>query len=784
MLGTTISHYRINAFLGHGAAGDVYLAEDTRLHRQVALKLLRERSGYADEERARLLREARAASALNHPNIAVIYDVDEAETPDGRVFLLAMEYVPGRTLADLAADASLALDDILDIVSQAADALAEAHARGVVHRDVKPSNLMVAQGRVKVLDFGLAQMQPRLSEEAPTWSIDATRGQEGVFAGTPHYMSPEQALGRVLDTRSDIFSLGVVFYELLAGRRPFEGDTFVQIADAILHRPTPPLPARFSDVRLPEIERLIARMLAKEITARPRDPREVRVELERLRADSRSVAAPVGALTVAVAGFAGLTTHAEDEWLGTGISETVTTALQEIEGLEVWGRERLRESLRRLGVEAAELAPEDAVNLGRMTGARWVVSGAFQRIGDQVRATARVVEVETARVLRAARVDGKLSNIFDLQDRIVAELVVGLRGSVDAAKEGEETEIVAAYEALSKGLMNMRADSYEALDRAVLYFERALALDPDYIRAQIELGAAYAQKADYLVMPELHERAATILRKVLESRPRMPRVWRELGLALVAQGRVREGIESLRRASSLAPDDPRVMGGLARGLFVGAADFQEAATWFARSVERNPEAGWYWLQLAHCRALLRDFAAGEKAARRAIELQEGFLSGQQGVQLVGAWMRMGHLLALQGRAREARDAFDSEIAFLERIDHALRTRIRIELHARLGGAHLAMGDRDRAEAAFAAAIEAFARRLALGADEPFTRYYAASVHAQRGETDDALALLESAIAGSPAFMLARARIEPEWDSLRADPRFKRLLETTPRPSSQ
>jgi non-specific serine/threonine protein kinase len=777
VIGSTVSHYRILDRLGQGGMGEVFLAEDLRLHRQVALKLLRQQQGCEEEERARLLREARAASALNHPNIAVIYDVEESETPDGRAYLLAMEYVPGKTLSDLAASTSLALDDILDIVGQAADALAEAHARGVVHRDVKPSNLMVAQGRVKVLDFGLAQVQPRLRADATTWSRDADAARPGGFAGTPHYMSPEQALGRTLDARSDLFSLGVVLYELLAGRRPFEGETFVQIADAILHREAPLLPVRFTDPRMPEVERLLTRMLAKDAAARPRDLREVRAELIRLRTGSAPTpaAAASGALTVAVAGFANITGQAEDEWLGTGLSEAVTAALQETEGLVVWGRERLRESLRRLGIEAGELRPEDLVQLGTLVGARWVVAGGFQRLGEQVRVTARVVEVEGGRVLRAVKRDGRIAEIFELQDRIVAELAAGLRTSVDAAHEGEETQIVAAYEALARGLLNVRADNYESLDRAIIFFERALALDPGYIRAQIELGAAYATKAEYLAVPELHERATAILRRALEARPRLPRIWRELGATLVAEGRVDEGLECLRRAHALAPENPVVLAGLARGLFIGKGDFVRAAELYGQAVERNPQAGWYLMQLAHCYALLRDFARGEPAARRAIDLQEAFLSGQQGVQLVGAYMRLGHLLALQGKHREASDAYASELGFIARLDHALRWRIRVELHMRQGASFLAAGEHERAESAFASGLDAFARRLTLGADEPFTRYYAAAIHALRGEHDEALTHLEKSAAARPAFVLARARTEPEWDGLRKDRRFARLV---------
>ena len=769
MIGTTLSHYRIMERLGQGAMGEVFLSEDLRLHRPVALKVLRQRKD--GEERSRLLREARAASALNHPNIAVIYDVEESETPEGHVYLLAMEYVAGRPLSEIAAEGTLSLDQMLDLMEQMADALASAHSRGVVHGDLKPSNLMVVQGRIKVLDFGLARMEHKLAADALTWTRDTLPAS--AFEGTPPYMSPEQAFGKPLDARSDIFSLGVVFYELLAGKRPWTGDSFVALADAILHHNPPPIPPRYSDVRWPEIERLVATMLAKEPEARVQDLREVRSELSRLR--YRAPVTSTGALTVAVAGFANITRGAEDEWLGTGLAETVTTALQEIEGLEVWGRDRLRESLQRLDVETEELGLEDAVKLGHMTGARWVLAGGFQRQDEQVRVTARVIETESGRIIRAVKLDGHLAAIFELQDRVVNELASGLRRTVAAASEGDDTQIVAAYEAFAKGLLNIRDDSHESLDRAILFFERAVALDPNYVRAQIELGAAWEQKGEYLAALEYHERAETILRRALEARPRIPRIWRELGVNLLAMNRVEEAMECLQQARALAPDDFRILAGMARAHFIGKGDFKAAAELLAQSVERNPEAGWYLMQLAHCYALLRDFTRGEPAARRAIDLQEAFVSGQQGVQLVGAYMRMGHLLSLQGRYAEASEAFVSELGFVERVNHALRSRIRVELSMRWGLALQGSGNKDRAAAVLASGLETFTERLALGADEPFSRYYAAAIHALRGETDDALKFLKSAAAGRPAFVLARARIEPEWQSLRTDPRFERLI---------
>jgi TolB-like protein len=314
-----------------------------------------------------------------------------------------------------------------------------------------------------------------------------------------------------------------------------------------------------------------------------------------------------------VAGFANITGRAEDDWLGTGLSETVAAALQEIEGLEVWGRERLREGLRRLDAEASEVGPEDAAKLGRMVGARWVLGGGVQRLGDLVRVTARVVEVESGRVLRAVKMDGRILDLFELQDRIVAELAAD-SGKRRRRQRRGRTQVVKAYEALAEGLLNMRADTYEALDRATLFFERALALDPDYIRAQVELGYAWAQKGEYLSAPEFYERAITILRRTLEARPRLPRAWRELGVTLVAAGRVDEGLEALRRAHSLAPEDPRVLSGLARGYFIGRRTSSGRA--LRQGGGAQPGGGWYLMQLAHCYALLREYAPGAGGAAR------------------------------------------------------------------------------------------------------------------------------------------------------------------------
>ncbi|HVR11153.1 MAG TPA: serine/threonine-protein kinase, partial [Thermoanaerobaculia bacterium] len=440
MIGTTVSHYRILEHLGQGGMGEVYLAEDTRLNRPVALKMLR--GGQRDERVfADLLYEARAASALNHPNIAVIYEVDQAPAGDGGGVLsfIAMEFVAGETLAQYARRRAPDLDDVLDLVSQVAQALAAAHERGVVHRDVKPGNVMVGEGlRVKVLDFGLARRLAPQDATTLTWVDGGDRHAAGALLGTVLYMSPEQALGREVDARSDIFSLGAVFYELLAGHPPFAGDSAAEVFDGLLHREPPPLPAG-SDPRLERLAPILRRMLARDRDARYADLGEMLRDLEAVRRNAEAAPKPllVAAPSVAVLGFANITRNPEDDWLGTGLAETVTADMKQIPGLAVVSHDRIQEALRRLGAPAGETDERLAVRVGQQLGARWILSGGFQRVGESVRVTARLGEAATGNVLRTVKADGQFSEIFALQDRIADELAAGLRAGLSVPR-GEE----------------------------------------------------------------------------------------------------------------------------------------------------------------------------------------------------------------------------------------------------------------------------------------------------------------------------------------------------------
>ena len=270
------------------------------------------------------------------------------------------------------------------------------------------------------------------------------------------------------------------------------------------------------------------------------------------------------------------------------------------------------------------------IRVGRELGARWVLTGSFQRAADAVRVTAHLLDTATAHAERTIKVDGRMDEIFALQDRLVRDLADLLRAVIRPTEAATlETGVVGAYEAFSKGVINLRAESYESLDRAVMLFEHAVDLDPGYARAHLELGVAYATKADYLARGELRAQAVTSLRRALELQPDSVRAWRELGSVLMASGQDSDGFDALRRALVIDPADAGALAAMGRALFIGRAQFDEAASWYERALAANPKAGWYALQLSHCAALLRDFVRGEAAASRAIELQQAALSGRR-----------------------------------------------------------------------------------------------------------------------------------------------------------
>ena len=814
MIGETISHYRILERLGAGGMGEVYKAEDTRLHRHVALKLMLDDGAHTAQARARFLREAQASSALNHPNIVTIYEIDEVERHGERYSFIVMEYVPGRTLKEMAGSCSV--EEAVEIILQIADALAQAHERGIVHRDVKPSNVIVTEHtRVKVLDFGVAKFDPLPLEEGETASLFATefvKTLPGAVIGTFGYMSPEQALGKEVDYRSDIFSLGVVAYELIAGQPPFKGNSALAVVDAIIHAETPPM-ARFNLQVPPELEMIVRRMLEKSPELRYGSLREVRADLDAVHREitgqfpsSLSYETNVGYATqvlssssgsrsggfgtralsqragtsVAVLRFNNVTKSPEDDWLGVGIAETVTADLKNIEGMTVIGRELIYEVLRRWSAEnQTDFDEKFATRVGQEVGARWIIGGGYQRLGELLRITARFVEVATGEVVKTVKIDGRMSEVFDLQDKIVYELSRGLDLSLHSGELEriglKETEVIEAYEAYAKARIEIYSGSAGRLDEGIRLLEHAIVLDPNYAQAYAALGYALALKGQFMAKPALIEQAVERLQKAIELQPMLADSYSALGMAFIAMDRVDDAIGALRRALSFAPNDAFVRAALGRAYFIGKGMFREAAAEYERAVNDSEEANWVAPALAHSLTYLGEYERAELMARRAIAAQEQYLYGHEGIQIIGAYSRLGHVYYLQGLYDDAIAEYYREVVFARQSDHALKERVLIEVYQKLTSAYVRQGSLDDAREAFEHVTEGFEARLAKGADDPFTRYYVACAYAMMGGRESALEHLRKAIEGRRNFNVARARIEVDFESLRDDPRFQELV---------
>jgi serine/threonine protein kinase/tetratricopeptide (TPR) repeat protein len=761
--------------------GEVYRAEDTRLGRPVALKFLPAGLKSDPESRARLLNEARAASMLRSPNIAVTYDIGE----DAGTDFIVMEYVDGELLSARVAKGPLPVREVLEVGLQVSDALDEAHTRGIVHRDIKSANLMrTSRGIVKVLDFGLAKF---LQTTAASDVTQAQMTMAGMVVGTVSYMAPEQALGRPIDHRADLFSFGVVLFELLTGQVPFEGATPTEIIDRILHE-TPPPVSRYTTGVPPALDAIVARALEKDPEFRyqsardmHRDLREVRDALDTPPRSSGRVSTTLNVGTVqnsvAVMTFANITREPQDDWIGTGVAETVSSDLKNIHGLTIIGRARVYDALKNLST-GAHLRDSLAIDVGRRLGATWVVVGGYQRIGGVVRITANFVEVATGEVRQTVKVDGRIDDIFALQDKIVFDLSKGLnvvlRGSEIAGIERRETRSVEAYESYARGMMNLRQATRDSIDRAIAAFEDATRHDPDYALAWAAIGGAYGLKGSFLSIPEMLHRAMEMEQRALSIDPELADAHSWLGTTLLALGRTDEAIVEIREALRLEPDNGQAHQGLARAYWVGKGDFAAAIPLFERAIALNPEAGYSYLQLALMLAWDGQLTRAEDVSRRAVELQEQYISGNLGLQIVGAHSRLGYVRYLMGKYDEALKEYERELAFIGASDHALRDRTLLELNVKLGAAYLRLGRAEDAERHFGRALKAFDARVATGADDPFTRYYIACLHALRGDTAAALESLERVAHALPQLTRARARIDVDLESLRGEERFQAI----------
>jgi len=788
--GTSILQYRVISRLGSGGMGQVYLAEDTRLGRQVALKFLAPSLDMNSEARARLVREAQVAARLRSPHIAVAYDLVE----HAHGVFIAMEFVEGELLSARTARGPLPVADSLDIAMQVADALDEAHGLGIVHRDIKSGNLMItARQLVKVLDFGLAKSIPTRDG----FITEASLTMAGMVVGTLNYMPPEQLRGGHVDHRADLFSLGVVLYEMLTGRLPFAGESMADVADRILNR-EPEAIGRYSYSVPAEAESIVRKALEKDPAFRYQSAREFYVDLANARRRLREqpfagssawrgpidfsdpaaalpgpMPTPPGARlrSVAVLTFTNITGDPADEWIGQGIAESLTADFAKIGGLVVIPREHAFDLQRNLPAGVRPSDDRQSLELGRRLGASYVVAGGYQRIKDRVRITGQVVDVTTNGSAATVKLDGTIDQIFELQDQLVQELArAGMAHEIGSAERQaieEETDVsVEAFEAYSRGMLNLRMATRDSVDRAIGLFERALGLSPGYVEAMIALGSALDLKGAFLTMPELLERSLDLLQQAVAARPDSAEAHVRLGETLADLGRMDEGIAEMHEGLRLAPDNAEAHSNLARNYWMGKGNIELAIAHFQRALELNPDAGYTHLQLALLYALKGDLDDAEREARAAVLLQEQAMSGTRGLLVVGARSRLGYVFYRRGQYEEAIREYRRELEFVSMSDHALRERTTIELSQKLAAAYQRKGDAETSQGYFDRAVKAFDQRLAGGADDPYTRYYMAALHAMRGDVEMASRHLQKPLAEIGPFTRWRLPRDHDFDLVR------------------
>jgi serine/threonine protein kinase/Flp pilus assembly protein TadD len=729
---TRLGPYEIIARLGAGGMGEVYRARDTRLEREVAIKVLPEAVADDPVALARFQREVKAVAALPHPNILAIYDVGT----DGGVTYAVMELLEGETLAGRIKQGPLDVRQGLAVALGVADGLAAAHAKGVVHRDVKPANIfLTADGGVKVLDFGLARIDSKATTPPPGLTETITlETKPGALIGTLAYMSPEQIRGQPADARSDLFAFGCVLYEIVTGRRPFLEATNADTMAAILHEPPTPLSASGRD-RPAELDRVILRCLEKDPSRRFQSARDLAVALRGVGRESAQLdtkhplrtaphsapaaprAAPGAPASVAVLPFVNMSSDRENEYFSDGLAEELIIALTKVEGLHVASR---------TSAFAFKGKNDDVRRIGEQLNVRTVLEGSVRKSGQRLRIFAQLVNVADGYHLWSETYNRELEDVFAIQDEIAQHIAKALRVLLTEkdkkALERVPTADVEAYDYYLRGRQFFHQFRRRGFEFARQMFARAIEQDPGYALAYAGLADCHSLLYTYWETTEANLlQADASSRKALELAPDLAEARVARGLAVSLRKQFAEAEREFETAIRL---DPSLF---AARYFYGRTclaqgKLDQAAELFTQACQLRPDDYQPASHLSSIYAGLGRKAEADAATRRALEVVQKHL---------------------ELNPEDARALYLGAVAWCQ-----------------LGQA--------------ARGLDWAARALALDPEEPVTLYNVACVYALQGKIEPAIECLEKAVQHGFGH---RGWIEhdSDLDALRSHPRFGALL---------
>lgn len=797
-VGQCLGPYEVVSHIGSGGMGEVYLAEDVRLGRQVALKLLRAEFTADKDRLLRFQQEARTASSLNHPNILTIHEIGQA----GSLHFMATEYVGGETLRGHMAGASMKLGETLDVTIQVASALAAAHEAGVVHRDIKPENIMVRTDRyVKVLDFGLA----KLAEPKPIDTLGSTlpkvETEPGLVMGTVSYMSPEQARGLAVDARTDIWSLGVMLYEMVVGRPPFDGDTTSDVMSLILLREPVPL-THFSPELPVELERIVRKALRKEKEERYQTVKDLLIDLRNLtkqlelkaematlsnRQSNAAIASSASSAEYIVTGIkrhrrvtalalvslgivvaaatylyplrsSGVTINSmavlpfvndgadpDTEYLSDGITESLTNSLSQLPNLRMIARTSTQR-YKGLGVDPQTVARE--------LGVQAVLTGRVVRRGDSLSISAELVDGRNNSHIWGEQYNRRVSDVLAMQQEIVREIAERLRARLTGEEQRRVTrnytENVQAYRLYSLGRYYWNKRTSDGFKKAIENFEQAIAIDPEYALAYAGLGDAYILMGYFgalpmkVAMPKAKQaatRALEIDAEIAEAHASLANIaaWYEWDTAASER--------EFRKAIEVNPNYPTAHHWY--GLFLAATKhFDEAVQELKTAQSLDPTSLIINSDLGYTYYLARRYDDAIEQCSRTLQMDENF--------------ELAHYEA--GLAYVEKGNYDQALV---EFGKATSLDNKPQALAMIGYTYARAGKRREAERALAE-LETLAKQRFIPPNEM------AIINAALGNNDKALSFLEKDydLRSSYVFEIG---VDPRMDSLRADPRFQALL---------